>query len=264
MLHPQTGISNDLIERLNALYQADGHLDSLEERRILREIENLKKVDCSAGLMTYGVFYALKQDVESSFDFHERSLNAAGRLPVYLMNYAITCANLNYLVKSYELFSEALRKDPANSNIVVHLARLAFYACRVWSFSDLLSLHVRATKSERIMDDPEVISASAIRDDLEKLQVKEHDAHRLFQKVERVLLGHNVKPSGAYAELMNCGGHQYLAVELAVKAPGNKLAAMNDELADLIADDMEVGCWNKLLYSFVGSSRKSSMLKCSS
>lgn len=264
MLRPQTGISNDIIERLNALHQAEGPLDVLEERRILRKIESLKKVDLSAGLMTYGVFYALKKDVESSFSCHDRSLSAAGRLPVYLMNYAVTCANLNYLDKSYELFSEALHKDPANSSIVIHLARLAFYTCRVWSFFDLLSLHMRAANSERIMDDAEVISAIAIRDDLERLQVEEQDAKRLFRKVERVLQDHNVKPFGAYAELMNCGGHQYLALELSVKAAGDKLAAMNEELAELIADDMEVGCWNKLLYSFVHSSRKNGMLKCNS
>ncbi|WP_313339441.1 hypothetical protein [Stutzerimonas nitrititolerans] len=262
MPQPQPDVSGDLIDRLNALHQGSGPLNEMEQRRLLREIDKLKSVNPAAGLMTYGVYHAVHRDEAKAFEFHERSLNAAGRLPVYLMNFAITAANLSHIIKAFDLFAEALRKDPADAQVVLNLAKLSFYSCRAQSFADLLSLHLRASQEEQIMKNDEIVSACNVVDDLSSLSVNEEDALKVFSKVEYLLRAYDVKPSGASSELLNCGGHKYLNIELGIKAPAETLYAMNNELSDLVADDMEVGCWNKVVYSFVHAARSPSLEVC--
>jgi tetratricopeptide (TPR) repeat protein len=247
-------ISSDVIKRLNALAEADGEVNELQLASIRRDIDALKSRDGAAGLMAYGVYHALLWESEKSIDFHERSIKACGGKAIFYSNYAVSMKHISHFFRAFDGYANAARKDPANKNYIEKLSNLAFYTGNFSEFFELLQTYLKATQDESFMKESEDIAANfGIIKDLARLEIAEADYQYAFKKVERILQANKLRIDEAEAYLLNSEGHDYLSIDVKVRCPSEKLAKLNSELADLVAEDIDFPLWNKIIHTFTYS-----------
>lgn len=250
MAQPQN-IGSKVIELLN-LYQVEGRkLTELDKARFVRDIESLKRVNLPSGLMAYGIYYACLDQEALSIENHEKSVAASGRETSYLVNYAISLTHFLRFSKAFDVFLEALKKDPANLTILRYLSQIAFFTGNASRFSEALRLHLRAAQEEKAMELPTVHAAVDFFDDIDSLGISERDLLATFSHLEKVYSEHGLMPAGAMSSINDADGHKYLSVEIKVDCSGAQLALINDRFVGLVSEDLNISSWNKLICSFV-------------
>ncbi|WP_417797107.1 hypothetical protein [Stutzerimonas nitrititolerans] len=246
---------HQLIDRLNALHAEGAKLTQFQRMSLERDIEQLKSASQAEGLMVLGVYYAFSGESENALKHHRLSLNASGRDCVYLLNYGVTLSHLQFFSEAIKAYKEAQAKDPANAFLLQLLADACFYCGSYETFTACLALYLKASQDADIMNNSSVAAAISHGQDLARLGISEAQANQVYAKVEDVTKKHNVWISGGTSEVFDADGHKYLNVELRVNAPGSVLMEMNEELSDSISEDLQIDCWNKLIYSFVYSDK---------
>lgn len=246
-------VGHGIIDRLNAFRNEKINISPFERASLIREIDKLKEANAVSGLMTFGIFYALCNEEERSIKSHELSLNAGGRDVVYLVNYATSLVHLLRFETGFYIYLEALQKSPGSREILMYMAELAVLGGFCSEFRDCLSTYLKATQDESVMEDERVRRALSLEKNLQSLDIAEHDAKATFSKVEAVFYKHKIRPVDVGSHINDADGHIYCSVEIKVNCSPAELVEMNDELSLLIAEDLTIESWNKLVYTFVYS-----------
>lgn len=254
-------IAHEVIDRLNFYQSNGGELSQFDQRRLIRDIEALKSADLSSGLMAFGIYYALMGDKARSIESHEKSLAASGRSAPYLVNYGVTLVGFQRFSAAFNIFEEALRKDPANSSVVKYMAQLAFYTGNITKFRSALSFHLKAVPESDAMEFSSVLSTLAFFEDMASLGITEEDALATFSHLESVYGGHDLMPVGAVSSLNDADGHEYLSVEIKVNCAGGTLAEINDRISSLVSEDLSISSWNKLVCTFIYSDESANIFQ---
>ena len=256
MATPKT-ISTDIIARLNAL-GASGkckEISELEKARFKKDIEALKGKDYASAMMAYGMFYALLGDKDNAFKYHESAIQSGVREVLLFSNYAITLAAYGYLDKAADNYFRALKISPQDKGILLQAAEVFVTVGRLKDLFELVDAYVRLTRDDTIMAENSVTTATKIQRDLKALGVSEADMSYAYKRVEVVCKKFGVNPKGYLVSRYDAEGHGYLGVDVPVTCAGKELSAMNDLLAEMIAEDLDFQPWNKLIHTFVYAPR---------
>jgi tetratricopeptide (TPR) repeat protein len=250
MAQPQT-TSNDIIERLNALSEMDSAPTEFQIASLRRDIEALKRVDMATGLMVQGVFHACLGSPEDSMDCHRRSIAASGGQARFYENFAVSLKRLGRFIDACDNYLAALRKDPANRLLLLKLANTTFYTGRVSCFQEAVERYIAATGDDSITQRHLIAINFTLMDQMAALDLREADFVSAFAKVEDVVRSHSKELIGASGSLISDHESSYLFCQLKVDASPSELVQMSDELACLVAEDIEFSVWNKIVHAFV-------------
>jgi tetratricopeptide (TPR) repeat protein len=216
-----------------------------------RDIESLKRVDLATGLMVQGVFYACFGTPEESMDCHRRSIAASGGEARFYENFAVSLKRLGRFIDACDNYLAALRKDPANRLLLLKLANTTFYTGRVSCFKEAVERYVSATGDHAILQKHLISINFTLMDQMAALDLQEADFSAAFAKVENVARSHSKELIGASGSLISDHESSYLFCQLKVDASPSELAQMSDELACLVAEDIDFSVWNKIVHAFV-------------
>ncbi|WNF45803.1 hypothetical protein RHP75_15670 [Pseudomonas sp. SG20056] len=250
MAQPQT-VSNDLIERLNALNELDSSPTEFQVASLRRDIEALKRVDLATGLMVYGVFHACFGNLEDSVDCHTRSIAASGGQARFYENFAVSLKRLGRFIEACDIYLEALRRDPGNKFLLLKFANTTFYTGKVSGFQEAIGRYIAATGDEGIQNKNVMAVNYDLLEQMATLDLKESEYVSAFAKVEDVVRTHRKELIGASSSLVSDQESSYLFCQLRVDASPAELALMSDELACLVSEDVEFSVWNKVVHTFI-------------
>ncbi|UVN43327.1 hypothetical protein [Pseudomonas mosselii] len=257
MAAPKT-ITSDIIQRLNAFNPANGDMSEFDKARLKRDIESLKSRDFARAMMVYGVFYALTAEEQKSIESHEASLRGHSNNAIFLKNYAISLQSFGYFAKSFDLYAKAVAASPGDRVAILKMCELVLRVGRLSDYLASLDQYRKATQDESIMEEALVKSVLEVKGMLKEMDLTDAQLTHAFGKVESVCRNYKVRPLGCNVYRQNSHGHDYLSLEVGVDCDGKTLAALNNSLADAVAEDFEFEAWNKIVHMFIHLSKRHS------
>ncbi|RRW44219.1 hypothetical protein [Pseudomonas luteola] len=254
---PQT-VSNSVVDMINALGDK-AKPEDIRVPRIRREIESLKKVDAAKAFMLSGMLNATLYDYKASIEDHEASIRRAPGNYIYLTNYAISLKKFNCFNESLDKLLEAFKANYGSIEILETAISMVFVSGGFEQINYMLEAcikahpekDIRATRDVLRMYEYFLASLSKLEITREKYQIATEHVISILNRNKGVAFD-----IGSVAEHF-FDEDSYLFVELSVDVPGNMLAEMNEQLAELIITDERLNsCWDKIIFNFCASDKQ--------
>jgi len=219
--------------------------------RVKRSVEQLKSVDQASYNMFLGVFYAIIGDFENSRDSHERSLRYSSDLTVYL-NYAVSARRLGRFFDSYEILKRNLNSNPGSVNCFTELVDTMISLGDFREFDALRDKVLANNPGARLQDYDVVTHVNRVRHYLGVAGVSEEEYMVACGVVNEILLQNNVYMRSNMVDMSSFDGVSHVTTRLAFQCSDvDKLARVNEMIADAIISEERLTAWDRLVFTVV-------------
>ncbi|WP_236191319.1 hypothetical protein [Pseudomonas pharyngis] len=242
--------SADLTSQLNILAKKRNPSE-FEMRLFRKEVEALKGVNADEYYMLLGMLDAVRGDLQSSVENHERALKLS-KDPVDLMNYGLSMRRLGQFLKSQELMLLAFEQAPNSPETFNEVCLSLIFSGDFSIIDEAQNRFKRANPSFDLYDIDTYANILHIRECLAKSSIKESEYTKILSTLSNVLLKYNLSIEDLDVDLSSFDGVKHVSVFIRVYLDSpEKLFEINERLADEVISMEDLECWNRLILNVI-------------
>jgi tetratricopeptide (TPR) repeat protein len=239
-------ITGEITHQLNAIKDAS-QLDQMAVQRLKNSIEKVKSVDLAQYYMLYGMYFSLFGDVDSSIEFHEKSIKQLLH-PVMLTNYGFSVKRFGLGQKSFELMRRAFTVDPAEENFEVTIGA-AINGGIFDDVDEVIEKYSKLHPADKVRERPDVRYLNLIRESLKRVDIPESDYKEAFKLAEQVLASFNYMVTVVNVDTSVFDKVPYLSVEIAAPfESGKEIANIQDGIAQAMVES-DIATWDRIIFT---------------
>ncbi|MBZ3661949.1 hypothetical protein [Pseudomonas monteilii] len=238
-----------ITEQINMLAQSDSPSE-MEIRRVRREIDKVKAADAAQHYMLLGMLCAVVGDGDECRANHDRSLRLSGDT-VFLLNYSFSLKRLGATGEALQHLLRAFELTPTE-RVFAEVAQAMLYSGDLREYDRVLERFIKSNPGVSVDSIHSAKYIKNFRSCLERAGVSLADFRVAMQLVENVLVRAHVRPALEAIKFASASfsGVQHVSIKILMSGRAvEKLVDLNEDIADAMADAVEIEAWNRLVFN---------------